>query len=90
MVRLIKRLFTIKTRWEAMAVIYALAVGACDRGFHYVEQYPGWGGWLLFLACVGTIFVAGAKLMELTRRDNGERRRKTDFAAGQMLANSAN
>ena len=27
MVRLIRRLFVIKTRWEALAVIYALALG---------------------------------------------------------------
>jgi hypothetical protein len=86
----IKRLFTIKTRWEAMLVIYALALGACDRGFHYVDQYPGWGGWLLFLACTGTVFVAGGKLMELTRKDNKERRRKTDFDASQMLVENAN
>lgn len=90
MLRAIKRLFTIKTRWEAMLVIYALALGATDRGFHYVERFPGWGGWLLFLACTGTVFIAGAKLMELTRKDNGERRRKTDFAPSQMLVESAN
>jgi hypothetical protein len=90
MLRGIKRLFVIKTRWEAMAVIYALALGAVDRGFHYVERYPGWGGWLLFLACTGTIFLAGGKLMELTRGDNRERRRKTDFGASQKLAESTN
>ena len=90
MLRGIKRLFTIKTRWEAMLVIYALALGACDRGLHYVDQYPGWGGWLLFLACTGTVFVAGGKLMELTRKDSGGRRRKTDFGSPQMLAENAN
>ena len=90
MLRGIKRLFVIKTRWEAMAVIYALALGAVDRGFHYVALYPGWGGWLLFLACTGTIFLAGGKLMELTRKDNGTRRRKSDFIASQMLAERAN
>ena len=90
MLRGIKRLFTIKTRWEAMLVIYALALGATDRGFHYVALYPGWGGWLLFLACTGTVFIAGAKLMELTRKDNGSRRRKTDFSQPQILAESTN
>ena len=89
MLRGIKRLFTIKTRWEAMLVIYALSLGATDRGFHYVTQYPGWGGWLLFLACTGTVFVAGAKLMELTRKDSGERRRKTDFGAGEYVLEKA-
>ncbi|MGQ0660835.1 hypothetical protein [Sphingosinicella sp.] len=90
MLRVVKRLFTIKTRWEALLVIYALALGATDRGFHYVALYPGWGGWLLFLACTGTVFIAGAKLMELTRKDNGERRRKTDFPPSQMLVENAN
>ena len=91
MLRAIKRLFVIGTRWEAMAVIYALALGAVDRGFHYIERFPGWGGWLLFLACTGAVFLAGAKLMELTRKDNGERRRKTDLAEpAQMLAETAN
>jgi hypothetical protein len=89
MLRGIKRLFTIKTRFEAMLVIYALALGATDRGFHYVARFPGWGGWLLFLACTGTVFIAGAKLMELTRKDNGTRRRKTDFVSSQMLAENA-
>ena len=90
MLRLIKRLFVIGTRWEAMAVIYALALGAVDRGFHYVAQYPGWGGWLLFAACMGAVFLAGAKLMELTRKDSGERRRKTDHLPAQMLVETAN
>lgn len=90
MLRGIKRLFTIKTRWEAMLVIYALALGATDRGFHYVALYPGLGGWLLFLACTGTVFVAGAKLMELTRKDNGTRRRKSDFEQSQILVESTN
>ena len=35
------RLFVIKTRLEAWAVIYALAMGAATRGVHYVEVYPG-------------------------------------------------
>ena len=79
MLRLVRRLFVIKTRWEALAVIYALALGACDRGLRYVEHYPGIGGWLLFLACPGAVFLAGAKLLELTRKDSGDRRRKTDL-----------
>lgn len=78
MLRRVKRLFVIKTRFEACAVIYALALGAVHRGLDYVEQYPGIGGWLLFLACTGAVFMAGAKLMEMTRRDSGERRRRDD------------
>ena len=80
MLRRLGRLFVIKTRWEAIAVIYALAVGAVDRGFHYVERFPGFSGWLLFAACTGVVFMAGARLMDLTRPDSGERRRKTDLA----------
>jgi hypothetical protein len=31
---------------------------------HYLEMYPGFGGWLLALACTGVVFVAGAKLLD--------------------------
>ena len=58
------RLFTIKTRFEAWLVIYAIALGAVERGRHYLETYPGWGGWLLAVACTGVVFVAGAKLLD--------------------------
>ena len=61
------RLFVIKSRWEAWAVIYALATGATTRGFHFVQQYPGTGGWLLFAACTGAVFMAGAKILDATR-----------------------
>jgi hypothetical protein len=63
----LKRLFTIKTRFEACAVIYALAVGAVSRGYAYLDQYPGTFGWLLFSACLGTIFLAGGKLFDAVR-----------------------
>lgn len=79
MLRRIGRLFILKNRWEAMAIIYALALGAVERGQHYLEQYPGIGGQLLFLACTGAVFLAGARLMETTRRDSGPRRRKSDL-----------
>lgn len=79
MLRKLGRLFVIKTRWEAILVIYALAVGAVERGFHYVERFPGAGGWLLFLACTGAVFMAGARLLDLTRDDTGHRRRQSDF-----------
>ncbi len=61
------RLFTIKTRFEAFLVIYAIALGAVERGKHYVEAYPGFGGWLLALACTGVVFIAGAKLLDSVR-----------------------
>ena len=71
------RLFVIKTRWEAWFIIYALGLGASDRGFHYMEAYPGWIGYLFFAACTGAVFMAGAKLLDATRPRNPmvERRR---------------
>jgi hypothetical protein len=62
--RKIGRLFQIKTRYEAWLVIYAIALGAVERGRHYLETYPGLGGWLLALACTGVVFIAGAKLLD--------------------------
>ena len=64
MLKKIGRLFTIKTRTEAWLVTYAIAVGAVERGQHYLAQYPGIGGWLLALACTGVVFIAGAKLLD--------------------------
>jgi hypothetical protein len=63
----IGRLFTIKTRFEAWLIIYAIALGAVERGRHYIEVYPGFGGWLLALACTGVVFLAGAKLLDSVR-----------------------
>jgi hypothetical protein len=64
MLKKIGRLFTIKTRVEAWLVIYAIALGAVERGRHYLETYPGFGGWLLAVACTGVVFIAGAKLLD--------------------------
>jgi hypothetical protein len=64
MLRKISRLFTIKTRFEACLIIYALGLGAVERGSHYMVQFPGWGGKLLFLACTGAVFMAGAKILD--------------------------
>ena len=64
MLRKIGRLFVIKTRLEAWLVTYAIALGAVERGRHYLETYPGAGGWLLALACTGVVFLAGAKLLD--------------------------
>ncbi|OZA93502.1 MAG: hypothetical protein B7X57_04790 [Erythrobacter sp. 34-65-8] len=62
-----RRLFVIKTKWEAYLIIYALALGAMDRGSHYLTQYPGWGGWLLMAACSGAVFLGGAKILDALR-----------------------
>ena len=60
----IARLFTIKTRTEVWLVIYALAMGAVERGRHYLEVYPGTMGMILALLCTGVVFLAGAKLLD--------------------------
>lgn len=65
--RKLGRLFTIKTRLEAFLVTYAIAVGAVERGVHYMQNYPGDGGALLALACLGVPFIAGAKLLDSVR-----------------------
>src|SRR5919112_2787589 len=67
MLKRLGRLFTIKTRLEAWLVIYAIALGAVERARHYLEVYPGTGGWALALACTGVVFLAGAKLLDAVR-----------------------
>jgi hypothetical protein len=78
MLRKLARLFTIKNRFEAYAVIYAIAIGTVSRGYEYLAIYPGWLGYLMFAACTGAVFMAGAKILDSTqpkRRKDGERRR---------------
>jgi hypothetical protein len=67
MLRKIARLFVIKTRIEAYLIIFALAVGAMERGKAYLVEYPGNGGWLLFWACSGSVVLAGAKILDALR-----------------------
>ena len=62
-------LFTIKTKFEAFLVIYGLGDGAVERGQHYLSQYPGWPGKLLFAACPIAVFMAGAKILDALERD---------------------
>lgn len=65
--RRLGRLFVIKTRWEAWAVTWAIALGAVERGKHYLAVYPGALGWLFFALCCGVVFIAGAKLLDSVR-----------------------
>ena len=65
----IKRLFTIKTKFEAYLVVYGLGLGAVERGVHYLQQYPGPGGWLLFAACPVAVFMAGARVLDSLERE---------------------
>ena len=77
-VRSSARLFTIRTRIEACMIIYALALGAVMRGSSYLQNYHGIGGALLFGACLASVLIAGAKLLDGTRPETTLRRRWTD------------
>ncbi len=74
MFRKVGRLFVIKTRFEAFLIIYALALGAVERGSAYLTRFPGFGGKLLFLACTGAVFMAGAKILDCVRYEQAERK----------------
>lgn len=63
----VKRLFIIKTRFEACLIIYALALGAIERGIHYLSAYPGTGGYLLMAACTASVFLGGARIFDSLR-----------------------
>lgn len=78
MLKRVGRLFVIKTRVEAYVVIYALAVGGVERGMHYFDQFPGFGGYLLFLACTGTVFMAGAKILDAVPSQRRTAKRRAD------------
>ncbi|CAN5241024.1 hypothetical protein BH10PSE13_BH10PSE13_18980 [soil metagenome] len=60
----LRRLFVLKTKFEVFLVIYALALGASERGIVYLDHYPGWGGKLLALACTGSVFLAGGLMID--------------------------
>ena len=64
MLRKIGRLFVIKNRFEAFAIIYALALGATTRGSEYLATYPPVWRELLFLAATGAVFLGGAAILD--------------------------
>ena len=66
--RRVSNLFIIKTKFEAFLVIYGLGLGAVERGLHYVQQYPGFGGWMLFWVCPVAVFMAGARILDSVER----------------------
>ena len=68
MFRKLARLFVIKTKFEAFMVIYGLGLGAVERGVHYIQQYPGFGGWMLFSVCPIAVFMAGARILDSVER----------------------
>lgn len=67
MLKRLGRLFVIKTRFEAYAVTYAIAVGAVERGRHYLDVFPGTFGLVMAALCTGVVFLAGAKLLDSVR-----------------------
>lgn len=69
MLHKISRLFVIKTPLEAYLIIYALGLGAVERGSIYLTRFPGFGGKLLFLACTGAVFMAGAKILDCLKHE---------------------
>ena len=73
MIKRIGRLFVIKTKFEAFVVIYGLALGAVERGMHYLDQYPGYVGKLLFAVCPIAVFMAGARIIDSLDREAQER-----------------
>ena len=62
------RLFVIKTKFEAFLVIYGLGTGAVERGVHYLQQYPGHGGQLLFACSPIAVFMAGGRILDSVER----------------------
>jgi len=83
MLKKISRLFVIKTRWEAYLIIFALALGAMERGSQYLDRFPGWGGWLLMAACSGAVFLGGAKILDCLNYERAEKE------ASKVLAEKA-
>ncbi|PCD02639.1 hypothetical protein COC42_14715 [Sphingomonas spermidinifaciens] len=68
----VSRLFVIKTKFEAFVVIYGLGTGAVERGLHYLHDYPGVGGKLLFAVCPLAVFMAGARILDSVERSYGD------------------
>ncbi|HEX8418517.1 MAG TPA: hypothetical protein VF638_00735 [Sphingomonas sp.] len=68
----IARLLTIKTKFEAFVVIYGLGLGAVERGVHYLQQYPGYGGWLLFALSPLAVFMAGTRILDSVERSQAD------------------
>lgn len=62
--RKLKRLFQIKTKLEVFLVTYPLGLGACERGLIYMDQYPGKLGWVFFMLCTGSVFLASSKMLQ--------------------------
>ncbi|MGJ3649936.1 hypothetical protein ACLB0R_15880 [Sphingomonas sp. GlSt437] len=69
MIRNLAKLFIIKSKFEAFLVIYGLGTGAVERGVHYLHQYPGIGGKMLFCLTPVAVFMAGARILDSLERE---------------------
>ena len=74
----IARLFIIKNRMEAYAIIYALALGGAERGKHYLDNWPGYQGRLLFVAAMVAVFMAGTKILDALKYERSAARPTSD------------
>ena len=89
MLRKIGRLFVIKNRVEAFAIIYALALGATNRGLVYLDSFPPYWGEALFLAACLAVLMAGAAILDSLKtkkelaelKEQLERQTSTEFAS---------
>ncbi len=50
-------------------LIYAIAVGAVERGLSYLHRFPGSPGWVMFGACTLVVFMAGGKIIDGVDRE---------------------
>ncbi len=62
--RFLRRLFTVRSRFEAFLVIYALSLGSAERSVHYLHMVPGWPGRLMAVACTSAVFIAGGMILD--------------------------
>lgn len=58
----------IESRWMAYLLTASVAHACTLKGIGYLQQYPGWIGWLLFLLSPLTAVVIGVNLLTLVRR----------------------
>lgn len=76
----IARLFVIKNRFEAFAIIYALALGATNRGLVYLETMPPYWGEALFLAACLAVLMGGAAILDSLKTKNELAKLKAQLA----------
>ena len=83
MLNKIGRLFVIKNRFEAFAIIYALALGATNRGYAYLERFPPYWGEALFLAACLAVLMGGAAILDSLKTKNELEELKAKLAAAR-------